>query len=149
MASVSVEDNKLLVLRLYDDLLNRGRLGLAAELIAADFVDHGAPPGAPSGPAGLCAFVRALRVAFPDGRHVLEDLIAEDDLVAVRLTFVGTHTGPLVARPTGRRVAEPQIHIVRVADGKGIERWMASHDMALRGYDHGLPRHTINGDHSQ
>ena len=33
--------------------------------------------------------------AFPDGRHVLEEVIAEGDKVVTRGTFSGTHKGEL------------------------------------------------------
>jgi hypothetical protein len=69
-----LEQNKLVVLRLYDALCNRVHPRVAAELVAADFVEHGAPPGTPCGPAALYAGVARLRESVPDGRYVLAAL---------------------------------------------------------------------------
>ena len=61
----------------------------------------------------------ALRAAFPDGRHMIEDLIGEEDAVVARLTFAGTHRGPYCGvAPTGRRVAQAQVHILGSPPGR-------------------------------
>ena len=58
------------------------------------------------------AFNRAFAAAMPDGRHTVEDVLQDGDRFAARLTFTGTHTGPLATPqgqvpPTGRTVALP------------------------------------------
>ena len=129
---MTLDEHKALVQRLYDDLFNRGQLALADTLVAADFVDHAASPGAPDGPAGLRQTVVRLREAFPDSRHVIEDLIADEDRVAVRVTLMGTHAGPFRGiAPTGRRIAQAQIHILRVVSGKVVEHWAVQDDLGV------------------
>jgi predicted ester cyclase len=62
------------------------------------------------------------RVAFPDARWTIQELIAEGDRVVSRWTMTGTHAGPLFDLPaTGHAVAWTGIDIVRVADGQVAE----------------------------
>ena len=127
-----LDDNKALVLRIYDDLFNRGRLSLTGELIAADFIAHIAPDRTPAGPDGIKSFITMLRAAFPDGRYMIEDLVAEDDKVAARITFSGTHSGPFLGiAPTGKHVTQQQLHLIRVRDGMAVEQWAVGDDADL------------------
>jgi steroid delta-isomerase-like uncharacterized protein len=65
-----------------------------------------------------------LRTAFPDARATLEDIVAEGDRVAYRLTIRGTHEGAFLGVPaTGKRVEVSFLAIVRVAGGKLVEEW--------------------------
>ncbi|NTV09570.1 MAG: ester cyclase [Zoogloea sp.] len=120
------------VRRTYERLFNRGELALADELVGAEFLNHGAPPEAPRGPAGLRATVTMLRTAFPDLHFTLEELIAEGDLVAVRATMRGTQRGPFMGiAPTNRAVEQAGIHIIRFADGKAVEHWGVHDDLGM------------------
>jgi steroid delta-isomerase-like uncharacterized protein len=129
---MSAEDNKHNVQRAFDGLFNRGELALADELASADFLNHEAPPDAPRGPEGLRQIVTMLRTAFPDIHYDVEEVIAEDDKVAARTTMRGTHTGPFMGiPPTGRRVVQAQIHILRFVGGKAVEHWAVRDDLGL------------------
>jgi predicted ester cyclase len=119
-----IEENKLFAQRFYDDFYNRGRLALAEELVAANFIDHTAPVGTPIGPAGVRTTLTRLQRKFWEYRYVIEDLIAEGDRVVALLTFTGT-LGE--GQPAGRRVVRPEIHVLRVVDGKGAECWCLKH----------------------
>ena len=69
-------------------------------------------------------------VAFPDGRVEVVDQVAEEDRVAVRWSFVGTHEGPLDSLPaTGRKVELDGISIHRIEDGRVAETWEASNTL--------------------
>ena len=61
---------------------------------------------------------------LPRSDLTIEDLIADEDRVAARLTAVGTHLGEFRGIPaTGRRITTETFDIVRVADEKIAERW--------------------------
>ena len=95
------EQNKVIARRLYEEIINQGRLETADELLAPDARSHA---GAPPGPEGLKRHVTMLRSAFPDLRHNIEDVIAEGEKVVVRTTCSGTHLGDFMGiPPTGRR----------------------------------------------
>jgi predicted ester cyclase len=57
-----------------------------------------------------------LHEEFPDVRVELESMVAEGDVVAVRLTFGGTHA------PTGERATWPMV-FARFSEGKAVESW--------------------------
>jgi steroid delta-isomerase-like uncharacterized protein len=66
--------------------------------------------------------------AFPDWIHVIEDVIAEGDKVAVKLTQNGTHEAEYEGIPaTGIQATSPAMHLITVVDGK-IEKWFAVED---------------------
>ena len=67
---------------------------------------------------------RLLYTAFPDWRYTIEDLFAERDKVAIRLTGSGTHRGEgFHAVPTGQRVTVAGLAIIRLSGGKIVESW--------------------------
>ena len=51
-------------------------------------------PGQTPGPGGVRQLVMNVRRAFPDLVETIDDLVAEGDRVALRLTLRGTHGGP-------------------------------------------------------
>jgi steroid delta-isomerase-like uncharacterized protein len=129
---MSAEDNKRLVQDAFARLFNVGELALAEELVSEDFLNHDAPPDVPRGPAGLRGMVTMLRTAFPDIRYDTEELIAEGDKVVARTTMSGTHTGPFFGiPPTGRRVVQAQIHILRFVEGKAVEHREVRDDLGM------------------
>lgn len=107
------------------EIWHTGNTDLLNDCVAPDVVLHitGLPPGV----QGLEAFkegIRLFRNAFPDMKDTVEDLIAERDKVAFRVTWQATHQGELRGiPPTGKRVKIMDMHIDRIADGKIAERW--------------------------
>lgn len=79
------------------------------------------------------AVTRSARRREPtDERRVIEDVIAEGDRVAVRLTSAATHVGEFMGMPaTGKRYSVEEIHIFRVADGKVVEHWHQFDQMGM------------------
>lgn len=127
-----LDANKAVILRLFDEVFNRGRLAIVGELVSADCVCHGTGPGTPCGPEGVRQTVTRCRATFPSGRHVVEDLIGDDDRVAARIVFRGTlpdpHRGPGSA---GRRVEQAQMHVFRFDAGRIAEHWALRDDLVL------------------
>jgi steroid delta-isomerase-like uncharacterized protein len=131
--TMSTEQNKAAVRRMYEGVHNRGDWAVCDELLAPEFVDHAAPPGNTSrGPESLKQTIGILRGAFPDLHNSVEDMVAEDDKVAFRVTSTGTHRGDFFGLPpTGRSFVQEQVHIVRLADGKFVEHWAARDDLGM------------------
>jgi predicted ester cyclase len=116
--------NKAIVRRLIEEVVNGGETRLLPELIAADHVCHD-PSGDLYGPEGVGLLVAELRLAFPDLRVTLDDLLADGDRVVRRFTLRGTHDGTYTIVPaTGRRVEVAGIGIDRLAAGKLVESWI-------------------------
>jgi steroid delta-isomerase-like uncharacterized protein len=129
---MSAEENKALFRRFYEEVWNRGNLSVADELIAPDFINHAASPGSNRGPESMRGSVTWARNAFPDLHFEIEELIAEGDIVAGRLTMSGTHEGSLMGEPpTGRSVRTNHMHFVRFRDGKAVEHWGVRDDLGM------------------
>jgi steroid delta-isomerase-like uncharacterized protein len=125
------EGNEAVVRRLVEEVLNRGRTGLLAELVAADHVGHD-PFGDHYGPEGLRIAVAEYRAAFPDLRVTVEDLVTAGDTVVHRFTLRGTHAGPFLGiPPTGRAVTAAGIAIDRLVGGKVAESWVVLDALGL------------------
>jgi steroid delta-isomerase-like uncharacterized protein len=122
---MSIEANKALVRRFFEDVINKGDMRLAEEILAADYVEHPGLPGGGSGLEGFRQFVAMVATAFPDIHVAVEDLIAEGDKVAARVTVSGTHSGVFLGsiQPTDRHVVWTGIDLFRVSGGKVVERW--------------------------
>ncbi len=128
---MSTETNKAGMRRMFEEGWNQGDLGVVDELLAADAHDHH-DPDVPSFPEHLKETIVLFRRAFPDLRYTIEDMIAEGDKVACRVTLTGTHRGVFNGiPPTGRAIRVEQIHIARIVAGKGREHWAALEMLTL------------------
>jgi len=71
-----------------------------------------------------------MKRAFPDLQAQIEDIVAADDRVALRLRFRGTHAGEFLGIPaTGRQIEYVSHEFYRIAGGLIAEEWICS-DMA-------------------
>ncbi len=121
---MSLESNKQIVRRVWDELVNGCRLEAVDELVSPDFLDHTPLPGMSSGIEGLQQRLMVLHGAFPDFHSTIEQLIAEGDKVVALITSTGTHQRDFVgAPPSGRRFSSKEIHILRIAEGRMAEHW--------------------------
>ena len=128
---MSLEENKELVRRIYDELWNERKLEVAEELIAQDAVnyDTGLLPQ-PFGPEEMKGTVRMVTAGFPDNHHDVEEMIAEGNKVVVRCTLTGTHEGEFMGMPpTGRSIEVSEIHVYRLEDGKAVEHRVGRDDL--------------------
>jgi steroid delta-isomerase-like uncharacterized protein len=123
--SVSVEENKAVARRWFEDLFNTGDLEVADEIIAPDHVNHDPTlPDIPPGSEGQKQVVNLYRSAFTNAHISVEDQVAEGDKVVTRWRGSGTHQGELMGvAPTGNQVRVTGITINRVSEGKIVESW--------------------------
>jgi steroid delta-isomerase-like uncharacterized protein len=121
----TLESNKRIVTRYYEELLNEGRLDVVDELFSEEFLrDDEQVPGRLKGRAAVQRTVRAFREGFSDFHEDVEDLFATDDRVAARFRFTGTHDGTFLnVRPTGRSVSMNGIEIFQLQDGRITNVW--------------------------
>ena len=130
---MSVERNKVLVRRLYEEVVNKQNIAAVDELIATNYIDHDKNPELVArDPESFKQIVNMLLTAFPDMRITIEDQIAEGDKVASRFTMRGTHKGEFMGiAPTGARLAVTGIDIRRIAGDKLVEIWMNMDDLGM------------------
>lgn len=123
-------NNKSIARRLVHEFWNNGHSELAEELVTPDFERTELfTPGMLHGPDGLIQAATIWRVAFPDAHLTIDDILAENDKVALQWTFAGTHEGELKGTPpTGRPVKVTGISICHFVDGK-ISKETVSADM--------------------
>jgi len=117
--------NKDLVRRYYEALWNRWDFALADELIAESIEFRGSLGTSVYGREGFKEYMRSVRAAFPDFHNRIEELIAENDRVAARLTYTGTHQGEVLGIvPTGRRVSYAGVALFRVVENRIAAVWV-------------------------
>ena len=103
----------------FEEFVNKKNVEMGNVNFAADFVDHGSdvPPEMPPGRAGAIAYVSGALKRFPDLHITIEDMIAEDDRVAVRNHWTATDS------QTGKKLEFRGIVIWRIAARQIVERW--------------------------
>jgi len=135
---VSLEENKKLIQRLYEEGMNRHDGVAAAAFYAVDAKNHGRPVGR----AGMQAVFEALFSAFPDFHYRIEESTAEGDRVTCKVTMTGTHLGQPTrpeafsgmlggVAPTGKAVKVLQFHSFRVGGGQILEHAAVRDDMGM------------------
>jgi predicted ester cyclase len=110
-------ENKAVQRRIINELMNGKNLGLADDLFSDEHELHPESARVDRGPEGMKQAFAGLHEDFPDIGVKIESMVAEADMVAVRLTFSGTHA------PTGKRATWPETVFTRFSGGKAVESW--------------------------
>ena len=117
-------DNKALVRRYVEEVLNKKNLALIDELFAPSFIDHDSSMPEAKGPAGVKRLAAMVHASFPDLHFTIEDMIAEGDKVVYRYSMRAAHQNDFMGiAATGKQINVTGIHIYRVGDGKLQEEW--------------------------
>lgn len=121
---MSVEQNKDLIRRSVEQSFNARNLDILDEMVAEQYVDHGAFPGQLPGIPGMKQVHRGFYEGFPDVHQTIDDMFAEGDRVVVRWTCRGTHRGMFAGiPPTNRYVTVTGIDIFRIENNRIVECW--------------------------
>lgn len=127
---MSEEENKASVVRFYQEL-DKKNFGIYADLCAYSFISHFPGNQKPQNREEREQISRLYYDAIPDIQHTVDDIIADRDKVAARLTAKGTHTGSFRGmEPTGNEVLFTGMRFYRFEGGKIAEEW-ASLDTLL------------------
>src|SRR3990172_10163106 len=119
---MSVEENKVIVRRLMEEVWNKENLAITDELFATSFVSY--LPGSPDplNREGYKQVLTMFRTAFPDMRLTIEDQVSEGDKVVTRWTVRGTHRGDFQGiPPTQKQVTVTGMTIDCIVLGKIVE----------------------------
>lgn len=109
--------NRETVRRLFDEVINLGKLDAIESLLDPDF-ETVTPQGALDG-EGFAGYVEAWRAGFPDVRCEVEDLTAEGDRAGWAIRATGTHTGDFMGIPaTGNTVDFDSLNLATFRDGR-------------------------------
>ena len=120
---MSLEENKNIVRR-YQEIYTSNDLDALSEVVSENLLTPKIMPGISTGIEGAKAAHRIMLAGFPDYQTIIDDLFAEGDKVAARITMSGTNTGSFMGiPPTGKYVSFTGIYIARLANGKIVEHW--------------------------
>jgi len=121
---MAYENEASVARRFYEEVLNKGDFAVANEILDTDFFDHGSPIESPKGTEGFKQFFAMVSSIFPDIQVAIEDIVAGDGKVAVRLTVRGTQKGSFRGFPaTGKYVSWTGIDILHFSGSKISQRW--------------------------
>jgi predicted ester cyclase len=119
---MSVAENKLLVRRYYEEVVNTGNVDDIAEFISPDYVEVYQNTRYAMGVEGAKQHVFGGRQTYPDLHLTVQRQIAEGEWVVTCATTRGTHRGVWMGmRPTGKVVEMTLVNVDRVVDGRIVE----------------------------
>src|SRR5579862_8304264 len=116
---MSTADAKTIVRR-FHETISKDNLAIVDELVSPDYVSH-VPPFASHSQAEVRQHFAAMFEAFPDIRITIEDMVAEGDKVAIRLTYHSALAASVMGQAVG--VTGTSLAILRVVDGRIVESW--------------------------
>jgi steroid delta-isomerase-like uncharacterized protein len=123
--TLELQKNKENMKRIFEEAWSNGNVEVLDEVVAPAFKQH--QYDRPSTREGFKAIIQEVRTAFPDLKVAVEDSVAADDKVWMRVTCRGTHLGQFKGlQPTGRRFEITEVHIGRFDNGKAVEHWGVS-----------------------
>jgi steroid delta-isomerase-like uncharacterized protein len=125
-------DNRAIVRRFIEEIFVEGRKATVDELLADDFVAHTWPSPTGNPRTDLKAAIDRAAAGLSDPRFTIDDLIAEGDQVAARLTTAATQTGEFMGMPpSNKRYEIEEIHWFRLRNGKVVEHWHQFDQMGM------------------
>ncbi|GAB7093846.1 ester cyclase [Halolamina litorea] len=124
-------ENKRTARRVLEEVIGQEDLDAVDDIYTEDAVEH-TPMGDISGHEGIRESFRRNRDAFSDYTVTVEEMIAEGDTVAVRLTERGTHDGAMMGiDPTGKEFEHQTMAFMRFEDGRVAEWWVLPDSLGL------------------
>lgn len=130
-STVQGRENERVARRVPEDIATDGNLDLVEAVYAADAVEHG-PMGDIEGREAIRESLESFLGAFEDFSATVEDVVAEGDTVAMRVTLSGTHEGVFNGiEPTGESFEVQNMVFTRIEDGKIAERWVQPDQLGM------------------
>jgi steroid delta-isomerase-like uncharacterized protein len=109
--------------RWFEEVWNKQRRDAVAELLTPDAVLHDGATDS-TGPEGFYPFFDRMQSAISEMGVTVHDSMVDRDLVCVRWSCTGRHTGDGLSIPsTGKSFHVTGLSMLRVANGKLVEGW--------------------------
>lgn len=119
---MSEDENKLLVRRFIEEVINTGKVDEIEKFISPDYVEVYDGVRHAIGRDGAREHILGVRRTYPDLHLTVERQIAEGEWVATCITARGTHKGAWFGiEPTGKTVSYTGVNINRVSGGRIVE----------------------------
>lgn len=101
-------------------------------MLTPHFLEHKEVPAGLQGIDGFKQFFSMPLGAFPDFRMDVQDMIAEGDKVAARISVHGTHQGEYMGMsPTRNRIEVTAIDIFRIEGSKITGHWSSFENLGM------------------
>lgn len=121
-ATTADDAAKIALVKRFYTAMNARSPELLAGVLAADWADIPMPPGQQPGLAGMQKSVQNFGSVFKDFHVNNDEFIVSGDMVVVRSTNSGIHTGTFAGiAPTGKSFSMTSIDIHTLRDGKIVE----------------------------
>ena len=119
---MSASQNTAILRRVIEQGFNKGNLDALDECYAPSYVEH--QFDLPATLEGFKGSIMYLRNTFAPFSLTIEDLVADGDMVWVRMTARGAHTHDFMGRPpTGKTFTVAVVDICRFENGRIMEHW--------------------------
>lgn len=126
-------DRRAQAISIFERGWNRGDFSHLGGLLAQEFAFHVHGSTHTMGTDRLEQIITAWREGFPDLLFVTHEVVAERDLVAIRLTLTGTHLGEWNGLPpTGNRIEVDHMFLFRFEEDRVVEVWEVPDTVSLR-----------------
>ena len=128
------EENKAIVLRLFDEVINTHKFHLAEQFVTSDLKRFDLCRLFPDreGSNAVNEHMTTWTQGVPDLRVDPVQVIAGEDCVTLRYLAHGTHSGELLGRPgTGKSLRLEGVNVYRLVDGKIAETWQYLDGLSL------------------
>jgi predicted ester cyclase len=108
------------------EIYNTGNTDLIDAVISPNYIGHySIMSESVLGVEGFTQWVLRNRTAYPDFKVVINEMLAEGNLVCLQWTVTGTNTGPIPDQePTGKPIRLTGLTLARIFEGKIVEEWI-------------------------
>jgi steroid delta-isomerase-like uncharacterized protein len=129
---MTIDNNKAIARRFIEEIFVRRDPAAVDELVAVDFTPHDWG-GVAKGRQAMRGAIQRTSAGLSEVQMRIEDMIAEGDRVAIRLTSSARQTGTFMGMPpTGNRYEIPEIHIIKIRDGQVTDHWHQLDAMGMK-----------------
>jgi predicted ester cyclase len=129
------EQNNRIAVHFFEAAWNRGDFSRIDEYVTPNAIDHSTVGGKDKAERGSASFqqiVGMFRQAMPDIKLSIDDEIYAGDKVVHRWRLSGTDTGGVMGMPPSNKpLTFSGTTIVRMAEGKIVERWANVDELGL------------------
>lgn len=121
-AELREEQNKVIILRVYDEAFGQGKTEIINELFSEDYIQHN--PMVPNGPEGLIGYIEMLKSMDPAPVITVKHILADGDLVAVHWHSSTT--------PENESSGQAGFDLYRLDNGTIVEHWDVIQDVPAK-----------------
>jgi len=120
-----MKQNLLLVESYYNDLWNRKDISYVDKLFSEDIIFRASLGIETKGKKEFLEYFEMITQAIPNLYHSIEAIVADDNQVATRALYNGTHQGKLLDfEPTHNRIRYQGASFFQIKEGKIFDIWV-------------------------